>query len=114
MHGSAVLVARELLLAGAAGFKELLMYTFPDDEAAHQDDLQKRVRREFTAAFDATVTELTTEFGQPSRSGDRNDGLIPLGGVFRFAVWAAGGRELYAAAAHEDRELPYLLVLGTV
>jgi hypothetical protein len=43
-----------------------------------------------------------------------DDDLIPLNGVFRFAEWEVDGKKIFAAAAHEDRELPYLLVLGTV
>ena len=38
---------------------------------------------------------------------------IPLNGVFRFAVWPVGDKQLFAAAAHEDRGVPILLMLGT-
>ena len=39
--------------------------------------------------------------------------VVPLNGVFRFAVWEVGERFLFAAAAHEDRGVPILLILGS-
>lgn len=114
MPRAAVLMARELLLAGRGEFREVQVHTFQNDEAAHDDDIQEGIRREFITAFTNILAELTAEFGEPSRSGDQHDGPIPLNGVFRFAFWSVGGNELYLATAHEDRELPYLLILGTM
>jgi hypothetical protein len=30
-----------------------------------------------------------------------------------FAIWKVGQQELYAAVAHEDTEVPIILMLGT-
>jgi hypothetical protein len=56
---------------------------------------------------------LTNQYGKPSRTGKEQDDVIPLNGVFRFAVWSVGDLQLFAVAAHEDRGVPILLMLGT-
>jgi hypothetical protein len=114
MSSPNVLLVRELLGSGSGSLKELLVYSFRDDVEAYDDELQARVERDFVAAFDTAVADLTTEFGEPTRRGSADDSPIPLCGVFRFAVWAAEGHEWYLAAAHEDREMPYLLLVGIV
>ena len=57
--------------------------------------------------------ELAKEFGPPSRIGKADDEFIPLGGVFRFAIWEVGDSQLFVAASHEDRGVPILLMIGT-
>src|SRR5262249_24610867 len=54
------------------------------------------------------------KYGNPSRTGKQDDQVIPVTGVFRFAVWSVGAKQLFAAAAHEDPGAPILLMLGTV
>jgi hypothetical protein len=41
-----------------------------------------------------------------------DDEMIPLDGAFRFAIWSVGDKLLFAAA-HEDRGVSILLMLGT-
>ena len=115
MQTSVVLLARELLEVGSGGFKELLVHQFREDNTDQDDALQEGVRRNFLTNFDTVMAELTADFGEPTRSGiDDGRGDVPLCGIFRFAVWATGKGDLFLAAAHEDRECPYLLAVGTI
>lgn len=113
MAKSATALARELLDAGPGGLEELRVHVFDDDEAAHDDAATERLYAELAAEFDRYVAELTQEYGPPDRRGEEDDDAVPLNGVFRFAVWSVGDQELFAAAAHEDRGVPVLLMLGT-
>jgi hypothetical protein len=106
-------LARELVDRGPGGLEELRVLEFPDDEAAHDDALHERLHAEFAAEFDGIQAELTEAYGEPLRTGVADDGLIPLNGVFRFALWQVGAMILFAAAAHEDRDCPLVLMLGT-
>ena len=77
------------------------------------DALHARLHAEFSAEFDRVQAELARTYGEPLRTGAGDDDLIPLNGVFRFALWEVGDMVLFAAAAHEDRDCPLLLMLGT-
>jgi hypothetical protein len=57
--------------------------------------------------------ELSKKYGAPSRTVTEDDDIIPLNGVFRFAVWPVDDKQLFVAASHEDRGVPILLMLGT-
>jgi hypothetical protein len=113
MAKSATALAHELLDAGPGGLEELRIHEFADDSEAHDDDATDTLYAEFAAVFDRCVTELSQEYGPPGRRGEEDDDAVPLNGVFRFAVWSVGDSELFAAAAHEDRGCPVLLMLGT-
>jgi hypothetical protein len=106
-------LARELVDRGPGGLEELRVHEFPDDKSAHDDALHSRLHAEFSAEFDRVQAELARTYGEPLRSGAEDDDLIPLNGVFRFALWEVGDMVLFAAAAHEDRDCPLLLMLGT-
>jgi hypothetical protein len=106
-------LARELVGRGPGGLEELRVQEFPDDESAQDDDLHARLHAEFSAEFDRVQAELARTFGEPLRTGAEDDDLIPLNGVFRFALWEFGDMVLFVAAAHEDRDCPLLLMLGT-
>jgi hypothetical protein len=106
-------LARELVGRGPGGLEELRVQEFPDDESAHDDALHERLHAEFSADFDGIQAELTQTYGEPHRTGAQDEGVIPLNGVFRFALWEVGDTVLFAAAAHEDRGCPLLLMLGT-
>ena len=106
-------LARELVDRGPGGLEELRVQEFPDDESAHDDALHARLHAEFSAEFDWVQAELARTYGEPIRTGAGDDDLIPLNGVFRFALWEVGDMVLFAAAAHEDRDFPLLLLLGT-
>ena|SRR5688572_670488 len=113
MATSATALAKELLAGDAGSLEELRIHEFEDDEAAHDDDAIEKLYEEFSAEFDGVKTELTKTYGEPSRSGKEDDEVIPLNGVFRYAVWSVGDKQLFTAAAHEDRGVPILLMLGT-
>lgn len=114
MAKSATALAKALLNGDPGGLEELRIHEFEDDEEAHDDEATKRLYEEFSAEFDRVVAALTKKYGKPSRMGKKDDKAIPLNGVFRFAVWSVGEEQLFAAAAHEDRGVPILLMLGTV
>lgn len=113
MAKSAKTLAREILAGDAGALEELRIHEFEDDEEAHDDEATEKLYEEFSAEFDRVKAALTKQYGQPSRTGKKDDKAIPLNGVFRFAVWAVGDKKLFAAAAHEDRGVPILLMLGT-
>lgn len=113
MSKSAVSVANNLLAQRSGGFEIHLIHTFDDDTAAHDDQLHSRVHQDCESAFDDSCAELRLAFGPPTRTGSSDNESIPMSGVFRFAIWEIEGRQLFIAAAHEDRECPFLLLLGT-
>jgi hypothetical protein len=106
-------LARKLIEGKAGGLDELRIHEFADDEAAHDDELTERLYAQFSADFDRAQAELSKSYGEPSHVGTEDGELIPLNGVFRFAVWEVGEKLLFAAAAHEDRGCPVILMLGT-
>jgi hypothetical protein len=110
---SAKSLAKELLDGDPGGLEELRIHEFVDDEEAHDDEKIERLYADFSAELDRVQKELTKEFGQPSRTGDTDDEIIPLNGVFRFVIWEAGNAQLFVAASHEDRGVPILLMIGT-
>jgi len=113
MRQVAVPIARQLLASPKASIAELWIRPFEDDSAAHDDDLQAQLERDFVTAFEEAQSELTEQFGRPARVGDDYDESLPLSGVFRLAIWSTGDQNLWLAAAHEDRECPFVLLLGT-
>jgi hypothetical protein len=89
------------------------IHEFADDDEAHDDAAHGRLVDEFTQAFSKFRTELTESYGPPREESDADANVAPLCGVFCAATWPVGNLILYLAAAHEDRECPYLLALGT-
>jgi hypothetical protein len=106
-------LASELVERGPGELEELRVQEFADDESAHDDALHEKLHAEFSTAFDDVQAELTRAYGEPLRTGAEDDELIPLNGIFRLALWDLGDITLFAAAAHEDRGCPMLLMLGT-
>jgi hypothetical protein len=113
MSESAIELATQLLARDENGLADLRLHRFNAVEA-HDDSAIERLYVDFTADFERAQTELSASYGEPSRTGTAEDKVIPLNGVFRFSVWEIQGRSLFMAAAHEDRGLPILLMLGTV
>ena len=109
---SAKALAKELLEGDPGGLEELRIHEFTD-ESAHDDAQIKKCYAEFSAEQDRVQKELSKEYGQPSRTGETDDDIIPLNGVFRFAVWEVDDSHLFLAASHEDRGVPVLLMIGT-
>jgi hypothetical protein len=99
-------------LAGAEPMALLRIYEFAGDFEAHDNVLQERLDQEFEQAF-ANASEVLSAALGPGRQLTRDDdNFVPLDGVFCAMEWHVGGQRLYLAAAHEDRETPFLLVLG--
>ena len=113
MAKSAVSLAREVLEGDAGALEELRIHEFTDDEEAHDDEAVEQLYADFSSEFAGVVAVLSKQYGKPSRTGNDDDEDIPLNGVFRFAVWPVGDKQLFVAAAHEDRGVPVLLMLGT-
>ena len=114
MAKSAIKLARRFLKGDEDSLDALQIHDFPDDMSAHDDELTQRLYARFSAEVERVQAELTKHYGQPARTGKKDDKLIPLNGVFRFAIWKAEGKHLFVAAHHEDRGIPIVLVLGTV
>jgi hypothetical protein len=110
---SAKSLAKELLEGEPGGLEELRIHEFTDDESAHDDEGLEKLHAEFSSEVDRVQKELAKEYGPPSRTGESDDEVIPLGGVFRFAVWEIEASQLFVAASHEDRGVPILLMIGT-
>lgn len=113
MAKSAPQLASKLLKADKDGLEELRVHMFEDDESAHDDELIDELYTEFAAEFDTVAVTLSKVYGSPIKTGREDHKSIPLNGIFRFAVWQVEKKALFAAAAHEDRELPIILMLGT-
>jgi hypothetical protein len=108
-------LARDFLRAGDDKMECLREHDFGDDEVAqHDDELHERLCEEFSAEVDRLKEELSGTYGKPLRTGSADTPLVPLNGVFRYAVWRVGAKRLYVAASREERECPVVLVLGTV
>ena len=123
MPKSGTELASKLLERHKNGLEELRVHMFELDGDEHDEELHEKLYSEFSSDFDRVQTELATAFGAPVRTGSgsidwvsqaEHDSVIPLNGVFRFAIWKIEGKTLFAAAAHEDRGLPIILMLGTV
>lgn len=112
MAKSVSALAKKALAAGKGAMEEVRIHVFEDDEEAHDEEAVEKLHADFAKQFDKSVATLSKEYGQPKRTGQKDDRAIPLNGVFRFAIWKVGKLELYAAA-HEDREIPIILMLGT-
>jgi hypothetical protein len=113
MAKTATNLASELLDGDAGGLEELRTHEFENDEEAHDGEAIEKLYAEFSADFNRVEAALSKKYGKPSRTGKEDDEVIPLNGVFRFAIWPVGDKQLFAAAAHEDRGVPILLMLGT-
>ena len=112
MRKSAVAAAKGLVDSRVESLAELWIREFEDDVEAHDDALQERLEREFIVAFDEAASELTAEYGPPARVSQEDEQVVPMGGTFRSAVWWIRDNELWLAAAHEDREVPFVLLMG--
>lgn len=114
MPKSATNLAHELLGQDNVSLEDLEIHQFRDNVEAHDDEAMGRLYADFESKFERAQSELSASFGEPIRTGNEHDEDIPLGGVNRFAVWSVETKLLYLAFAHEDRELPILLMMGTV
>jgi hypothetical protein len=113
VNKSASTLANELLEGDIGNLEELRIHEFEDDASAHDEQALGKLYQEFAKDFDQVQAELSKQYGSPSRTGKADDDVIPLNGVFRFAIWSVDDKQLFAVAAHEDRGVPILLMLGT-
>jgi len=113
LNDEIITLATELLESEAGGLKYLRVWRFTDDLEAHNAQIMKQLYAEFSAEFDLVEAALNMEYGDPASMGTEDIDVIPFNGVFRFAIWSVGNKQLFAAVAHEDREVPIFLVLGT-
>jgi hypothetical protein len=114
MAKSANAMAKKMLAGGESDLEELRIHEFADDDSAHDNEAIEKLYETFSSHFDRVREELTKQYGEPSRIGNEDDDAIPLNGVFRFAIWTVNEAQLFAAAAHENRETPIVLMLGIV
>jgi hypothetical protein len=113
MAKSVSALAKKALAAGKGAMEEARIHVFEDDMEAHDEEAVEGLHADFAKQFDKAVASLSKEYGKPARTGQEEDRAIPLNGVFRFATWKVGKLELFVAAAHEDTEVPIILMLGT-
>lgn len=105
---------------GKAGMhmEPLVMYWFNDkrgDEDAHDDELQNRLEVDFERRWKEATVHLEQTFG-PAEIGisEAETEFVPLNGVGGAASWVVNKRRLFTAYSHEDRELPWVLVVGAL
>jgi hypothetical protein len=110
----AITTAQRLLATRVGEIAELWVRPFEDDISAHDNAIQEKLSADFIDAFEDASFGLSAQFGQPFPAGEDENEAVPLCGVLRSAIWSVGGRKLWLAAAHEDRECPFLLLLGTM
>lgn len=106
-------VARRCLGADAESCEALLVYQFESEVDAHNEALQVNLETEFKDAWLRATSELETEFGPATVEEDAEEtDWVPLCGVGGVSSWRIDQRVLWLAYAHEDRETPYLLIIG--
>jgi len=105
-------LAAKVLKASADDMELLREHDFKDDEAMHDDELHEMLRAQFAGEVDRITQELSETYGKPLRTGATDNKFVGLNGVVRYAVWRIGEKHLYVAAAREERECPFLLVIG--
>lgn len=111
---NAVSKAVKLLAKPEPAFVELRLFEFEDDADAHDEGLIEERYAEFTESFNKAVVSLTKKFGPPVRGARGEQVDIPHCGIMQYSLWDVEDRGLYVAWCHEDRELPIMLVLGTL
>jgi hypothetical protein len=111
----AIDLARKCLSEPGEQLEPLLIYQFQDDVVAHDDELQDHLKVEFEGEWKRATAEIALEFGEATIAilYDETE-YVPLNGVYGASSWQIGKKRLFVAYAHEDRETPYLLVVGTV
>ena len=109
-------LARQCLAAEGESLEPLLVYVFEDgNEEAHDDELQEKLESEFYQLWLATTEELNQTFGRGAThelSWDGGIDWIPLNGIGGASSWDTDQGRLWLAYAHEDRETPFLLMIG--
>jgi hypothetical protein len=104
-------------IASGTDIEVFKLYRFTGGLEAHDDRVQEQLERDFQHAFSQAHSELEAAFGCATTldlDDDDDAHLVPLCGVFAAASWSIGKTRLYLAAAHEDRETPFILAMGVI
>lgn len=104
--------AEKLLKARKSKCEELHCREFFDDAEAHDEEVQSQLEATFLSSMKTYEKALASRYGAPTRTGTDQVDQIPINGVVRYALWEIGAKTLYLAAAHEDRELAWVILLG--
>jgi|GEM_PF-4238117 len=105
-------LAQQSLQSTRSSAKSVLNFEFHDEEDSHDDEFQEAAHDHFSRQYGESQEELIAVYGDPIETGDNDHSMIPLSGVFQYAIWDLGSRKLFLAVAHEDRETPLWLQLG--
>lgn len=108
-----VALAKSLFSQRGTKMEDVEVYEFLDDEAAHDDALQQEVCCKFERRFASLKKLLSDEFGPPALAGHSHRDIHVNTAL--FAMWEVPRKtkRLFLGMSHEDRELPYVIVLGT-
>jgi hypothetical protein len=109
-----LLKAEELLKSSASQCEEIDCREFYDDEEAHDDQLQESLEGMFLKNCAKYEKAITQKYGAPAMEGTTEHCDLPLNGVLRYFIWSIKEKMLYLAVCHEDRELPWVVCLGTI
>lgn len=104
--------ADALLLSESDQFEVIDYRGFLNDEEAHSDRIQNLRAIEFRERFDMYRAALVSRYGPPDQTGSDVLCHIPICGILHQGIWTAGTKSLYLALSHEDRELPFVILLG--
>jgi len=110
---SATALANSMIEDEDTDLEELQVHELADDAAASDEAAIAGLYQQFNSDFDDVAAELSVQYGEPAYAGDVDTDAIPLNGVFRYAIWNVEDKHLFLAAAHQDRESPIVLMLGT-
>jgi len=86
MPKSSTALAKQLLAGDPGGLEEIRVHEFEDDAEAHDRERTEQLYEAFTAEFDRVAAAISKKYGQPERTGNKEHKVIPLNGVFRFAI----------------------------
>ena len=106
-------LARSCLEDDGESQEPLLIYSFEDDVRAHNDELQESLGVEFGQYWRSVTEKLDKSFGKSlSEDGVEETFWVPMCGVGGVSSWDTDQGRLWVGYSHEDRELPYLLMVG--
>ena len=108
------------LFSGDTGAFDLIdSRHFNDDMEAHDPNLQERYWAEMSANFQAAIVQASAIWGEPVARIRRDDDAADLWvdrtqlGFIEMVAWLReDGQHVFVLLAHEDRELPILLLAG--
>jgi hypothetical protein len=113
MSAESILKTAEGLLKGRVSRCVDLDYRqFADDAEAYDDGVQQATEAVFLDNMASYEMILTAKYGPPTAAGEYEHERIPVNGQVRHVMWKVGRQRLYLAVSHEDREMPWVTLLG--